>query len=108
MLGSTLAPASTGNAHNRKVNAYASTVSPKLCGKCALDKKSDIRVSLMYQRATLDEWSWSDNGVSFVYGDNTPGKMGPEQLVTFIGVSDIYKFYRGDGQVIVCPSPLNS
>lgn len=63
-----------------------------LFGKYALDKKSDIRVSLMYQRATLDEWSWSNNGVSFVYGDNTTVKMSPEQTVTFIGASYIYKF----------------
>jgi MtrB/PioB family decaheme-associated outer membrane protein len=63
-----------------------------LFGKYALDKKSDIRVSMVYQRATMDEWSWSNNGVSFVYGDNTTVKMSPEQTVTFIGASYIYKF----------------
>lgn len=63
-----------------------------LFGKYALDKKSDIRVSMVYQRATLDEWSWANNGVSFVYGDNTTVKMSPEQTVTFIGASYIYKF----------------
>lgn len=63
-----------------------------LFGKYALDKKSDIRVSMVYQRATLDEWSWANNGVSFVFGDNTTVKMSPEQTVTFIGASYIYKF----------------
>ena len=63
-----------------------------LFGKYALDKKSDIRVSMVYQRATMDEWSWVNNGVSFVYGDNTTVKMSPEQTVTFIGASYIYKF----------------
>lgn len=63
-----------------------------LFGKYALDKKSDIRVSMVYQRATMDEWSWSNNGVSFVYGDNSTVKMSPEQTVTFIGASYIYKF----------------
>lgn len=63
-----------------------------LFGKYALDKKSDIRVSLMYQRAKLDEWSWFNNGVSFVFGDNTTLKMTPEQTVTFIGASYVYKF----------------
>lgn len=63
-----------------------------LFGKYALDKKSDIRVSMVYQRSTMDEWSWANNGVSFVYGDNTTLKMSPEQTVTFIGASYIYKF----------------
>jgi hypothetical protein len=63
-----------------------------LFGKYALDKKSDIRFNVVYQRATLDEWSWSNNGVSFVYGDNTTVKMSPEQTVTFIGASYVYKF----------------
>lgn len=63
-----------------------------LFGKYALDKKSAIRVSMVYQRSTMDEWSWSNNGVSFVYGDNTTVKMSPEQTVTFIGASYIYKF----------------
>lgn len=63
-----------------------------LFGKYALDKKSDIRVSLTYQRATMDEWSWANQGVSFVFGDNTTVKMSPEQTVTVIGASYIYKF----------------
>lgn len=63
-----------------------------LFGKYALDKKSDVRFNVVYQRATLDEWSWSNNGVSFVYGDNTTVKMSPEQTVTFIGASYVYKF----------------
>lgn len=63
-----------------------------LFGKYALDKKSDIRVSMLYQRSTMDEWSWANNGVSFVYGDNTTLKMSPEQTVTVIGASYIYKF----------------
>jgi MtrB/PioB family decaheme-associated outer membrane protein len=63
-----------------------------LFGKYALDKNADIRVSMVYQRATMDEWTWSNNGVAFVYGDNTTVKMSPEQTVTFIGASYIYKF----------------
>jgi hypothetical protein len=63
-----------------------------LFGKYALDKKSDIRFNVVYQRATLDEWSWSNNGVSFVYGDNTTLKMSPEQTVTFVGAAYVYKF----------------
>ncbi len=63
-----------------------------LFGKYALNKKSDIRVSMLYQRATMDEWAWSNNGVSFVYGDNTTVKLNPEQSVTFVGASYVYKF----------------
>jgi hypothetical protein len=63
-----------------------------LFGKYAVDKKSDIRVSMVYQRTTMDEWTWSNKGVPFVYGDNTTVKLSPEQTVTFIGASYIFKF----------------
>ncbi|TXT39123.1 MAG: hypothetical protein FD135_2442 [Comamonadaceae bacterium] len=61
-------------------------------GKYALRKNADIRVSLIHQRAELKEWSWSNNGRSFVYQDNTTIGMNPDQSVTFLGVSYIYKF----------------
>lgn len=63
----------------------------KLFGKYALEKNADIRVDLVHQRAKLDEWSWGYNGTSFVYSDNTTVSMQPNQNVTFVGATYIYK-----------------
>lgn len=71
--------------------SYQSTTL-NLYGKYALRKNADIRVSLIHQRAELKEWSWSNNGTSFVYQDGTTVGMNPDQSVTFLGVSYIYKF----------------
>lgn len=63
-----------------------------LYGKYALRKNADLRVNLIHQRAELQEWSWVNNGTSFLYQDNTTVGMNPDQSVTFLGVSYIYKF----------------
>jgi MtrB/PioB family decaheme-associated outer membrane protein len=66
--------------------------STKLYGKYSLEKHSDLRVDLIYQNAKLDEWTWSNNGSSFAYSDNTTVSMKPNQNVVFLGTSYIYKF----------------
>lgn len=71
--------------------SYKSTTL-NLYGKYALRKNADIRVSLIHQRAELKEWSWVNNGTSFAFQDNTTVGMTPDQSVTFLGVSYIYKF----------------
>jgi hypothetical protein len=71
--------------------SYKSTTL-NLYGNYALRKNADIRVSLIHQRAELKEWSWVNNGTSFVYQDGTTVGMNPDQSVTFLGVSYIYKF----------------
>ncbi|MDD2924293.1 MtrB/PioB family decaheme-associated outer membrane protein [Rhodoferax sp.] len=71
--------------------SYQSTTL-NLYGKYALRKNADIRFSLIHQRAELREWSWTNNGRAFVYQDNTTVGMNPDQSVTFLGVSYIYKF----------------
>jgi MtrB/PioB family decaheme-associated outer membrane protein len=63
-----------------------------LYGKYALQKNADIRVNLIHQRAQLREWSWVNNGTSFVYQDGTTVGMNPDQSVTFLGASYVYKF----------------
>ena len=68
------------------------TTTINLYGTYAVDKKSSIRVNLMQQKASLDEWTWSNNGSSFVYSDNTTVNMNQNQDVTFLGVAYIYKF----------------
>lgn len=63
-----------------------------LFGVYGLDKKSDVRVDLVHQRAKLKEWSWGNNGVPFVYADNTTVSLQETQNVTFVGARYIYKF----------------
>ncbi len=64
----------------------------KLFGKYALEKSADVRVDLIHQRAKLDEWTWGYAGVPFFVSDYTTVTMEPEQHVTFVGVSYIYKW----------------
>ncbi len=64
----------------------------KLYGKYALKENADIRVDLMHQRVKFDEWTWSNNGIPFAYSDNTTVTMQPNQKVTFLGASYVYKF----------------
>lgn len=64
----------------------------KFFGKYALEKSSDIRVDLIHQRTRLNEWSWSNNGVPFTYSDNTTLGMNPNQNITFLGATYIYKW----------------
>lgn len=61
--------------------------------KYGLDKSSDVRVNLAFQRSMLNEWAWGGNGLpSFTYADNTTVSMKQTQNVTFIGAAYIYKF----------------
>ena len=63
----------------------------KLFGKYALEKNADLRLDVVHQVANLGEWTWSNNGTAFAYSDNSTVSMQPNQEVTFIGVSYIYK-----------------
>jgi hypothetical protein len=64
----------------------------KLYGKYAVKENADVRVDLLHQRAKLDEWTWGYNGTPFAYSDNTTVTMQPNQRVTFLGASYVYKF----------------
>ncbi len=63
-----------------------------LYGKYALQKNADVRVDLIRYQAKLDEWTWGYNGVPFTYQDNTTVSLNPNQSVTIIGATYIYKF----------------
>ena len=62
-----------------------------LYGKYALQKNADLRLDLIHFRAKLDEWTWGYNGVPFTYQDNTTISIDPNQSVTFVGLTYIYK-----------------
>ena len=63
----------------------------KLFGKYALDKTSSVRVDLVHQRNSMNDWAWGANGVPFVFSDGTTVTQQPSQHVSFIGVSYSYQ-----------------
>jgi MtrB/PioB family decaheme-associated outer membrane protein len=63
----------------------------KLSGKYALDKKSDVRVDLVSQNTSFDEWTWGNAGVPFAYSDNSTVSMQSNQNVTYLGVKYVYR-----------------
>ena len=62
----------------------------KLFGKYAIDKASSVRVDVMHQRSTVNDWIWANNGVPFTYSDGTTLVQKPVQNVSFIGLSYSY------------------
>ena len=63
-----------------------------LYGKYEIDKQSAVRVNLVYQRSTVNDWAWGYNGTPFSYSDGTTLNQQPNQSVGMIGVAYIYKF----------------
>ena len=63
----------------------------KLFGKYALEKNADVRLDVYHQSANMGEWTWANNGTAYAYSDNSTVTLQPNQEVTFIGVSYIYK-----------------
>ncbi len=62
----------------------------KLFGKYALEKGSSVRVDLVHQRVSVNDWAWDNNGAQFAYSDGTTVMQNPNQTVSFIGVTYIY------------------
>lgn len=63
----------------------------KLFGSYALDKKSAVRVDLIYQKSSYNDWAWSYNGVPYRYSDGTTVTQNADQSVSYIGVTYIYE-----------------
>lgn len=64
----------------------------KFFAKYMLDNKSGLHFNLIHQRVKFAEWQWGNNGVPFVYADNTTVSMQPVQNVTLVGVTYVRKF----------------
>ncbi len=62
----------------------------KMFGKYAIDKASSLRVDLMHQRTSVNDWTWAYNGVPFTYSDGTTLVQMPVQNVSFIGLTYSY------------------
>ncbi|MFZ2123321.1 MAG: MtrB/PioB family decaheme-associated outer membrane protein [Rhodoferax sp.] len=63
----------------------------KLFGSYALDKKSAVRVDLIHQKSSYNDWAWSYNGVPYRYSDGTTVTQNADQSVSYIGVTYIYE-----------------
>ena len=63
----------------------------KFFGKYALDKRSLLRVDVVYQRANVNDWAWGYNGVPFVYSDGSTVSQKQTQNVGLVGLTYIYR-----------------
>ena len=61
-------------------------------GEYALEKSAAVRLTVLHQQARLNEWTWTNNGVPFVYSDGTTISLNQNQKVTYAGAQYIYKF----------------
>ena len=61
-------------------------------GQYMINKTSDIRLDVMYQKAKYDDWVWGSDSAPFTYADNTIVKQKVDQAVTYVAVSYIYRF----------------
>jgi MtrB/PioB family decaheme-associated outer membrane protein len=64
----------------------------KLYGEYAVNKASTVRLDYIYNRTFFNEWTYGNNGVPFLYSDNTTLSAKQLQSVNFIGASYIHKF----------------
>jgi hypothetical protein len=73
----------------------------KLFGVYELQKSSELRLDLIYERWETDDWTWTfADGSPFIYGADVPAPAvdgttvitKPKQVSTFIGGRYIYRF----------------
>lgn len=60
----------------------------RLYGEYMLQKNTVVRADLVHQRSKLEEYQWT----TFVYADGSTVTADPDQSVTFLGMSWIFKF----------------
>jgi len=47
---------------------------------------------MIHNRTSFNEWTYSLNGTSYLYSDNTTINAKEKQSVTFVGASYVYQF----------------
>lgn len=57
-----------------------------------LDKVSDVQAVFAYQQFKTNDWQWGNNGVPFLYSDNTTVSQPMNQSLKFLGVSYLLRF----------------
>jgi hypothetical protein len=63
----------------------------KLFANYTLEKKSSVRVDLVHQRTSINDWTWGYNGVPFSYSDSATVSQNANQNVSYIGVTYVYQ-----------------
>jgi MtrB/PioB family decaheme-associated outer membrane protein len=63
-----------------------------LHAKYALDKVSDVQAVFAYQQFKTDDWQWGNNGVPFLYSDNTTVSQPMNQSLKFLGITYLLRF----------------
>jgi MtrB/PioB family decaheme-associated outer membrane protein len=63
-----------------------------LYGSYALQKNAYVRLDLIHNRTSFNEWTYNFNGLPYLFSDNTTINAQEKQSVTFVGASYIYSF----------------
>jgi MtrB/PioB family decaheme-associated outer membrane protein len=63
-----------------------------LFGTYDIDKRSAVRVNLVYQYNEVRDWAWSYGSTPYAYSDATTLYQQPTQSVGMLGVAYIYRF----------------
>lgn len=63
-----------------------------LYGSYALQKNAYVRLDLIHNRSSFNEWTYSFGGTPYLFSDNTTINAKEKQSVTFVGVSYVYSF----------------
>jgi hypothetical protein len=65
-----------------------------LFGEYTLNKSSSIRLDYVYHRTFFNEWTYDglNNGLPFVFSDNTTLTAQQRQSVNFLGARYVYRF----------------
>jgi putative beta-barrel porin MtrB/PioB len=63
-----------------------------LYGEYNINKTSQVRLDYIYYRSFFNEWTYVNNGIPFLFSDNTTLGADQRQTVNFLGVRYVYKF----------------
>jgi hypothetical protein len=63
-----------------------------LYGEYNFTKASAVRVDYVYHRTFFNEWTWVNNGVPFLFSDNTTVGAKETQTVNFVGLRYVHRF----------------
>ena len=63
-----------------------------LFGTYDIDKRSAVRVNMVYQYNKVEDWAWNYGSTPYAYSDGTTLYQEPSQSVGMIGVTYLYRF----------------
>jgi MtrB/PioB family decaheme-associated outer membrane protein len=64
----------------------------KLFSTYAVQKNADIRFDFIQQRFATNDWTWTNNGVPYIYSDNTTVSQNINQRVNMLKATYVYKW----------------